>query len=102
MIVRILQPIWTKKAEPQVVYAAVSRQYSTPKQSWAIAGANPARYVDHLQLVLPRAKKRSHVKHHPALPWEEVPAFIREKARALLHINTLLHRYASLVVRQQR
>lgn len=46
-------------------------------------GGNPARYVDHLQLLLPRSKKRSLTKQHPALPsktcrrssvnWNSVP-----------------------------
>ncbi|WP_230941566.1 tyrosine-type recombinase/integrase [Burkholderia cepacia] len=59
------------------------------------AGGNPARYVDHLQLVLPRSKKRSQVKHHPALPWEDLPTFIRElelrprRAARVLHLLIL-------------
>ncbi|RZF23316.1 integrase, partial [Paraburkholderia sp. UYCP14C] len=41
-------------------------------------GSNPARYVDHLQLVLPRSKKRAQIKHHAALSWEELPAFVHD------------------------
>jgi integrase len=58
-------------------------------------GSNPARYVDHLQLVLPRSRKRSHVRHHPALPWEDVPGFVREleqrprRAARILHLLIL-------------
>ncbi|CAG9247805.1 hypothetical protein BDI4_210060 [Burkholderia diffusa] len=58
-------------------------------------GSNPARYVDHLQLALPRPKKRSQMNHRPALPWEDVPVFIREleqrprRAARMLHL--LIH-----------
>jgi hypothetical protein len=42
--VRILQPIWTKKVETVMGHRT---------------GSNPARYVDHLQLVLPQAMSSS-------------------------------------------
>jgi integrase len=66
MIVRILQPIWTKKVETVMGHRT---------------GSNPARYVDHLQLVLPQVKKRSQVKHHAALPWGRT-AGVRPRAGA--------------------
>jgi integrase len=49
--------------------------------SWAgVAGfrdgniPNPARFPDHLEFLLPKAKRQ--VEHHAALPWGEVPAFM--------------------------
>ena len=71
MIVRILQPIWTKKAETaRRVRGRIKAILDAETVLGHRTGSNPARYVDHLQLVLPRSKKRSQVNHHPALPWE--------------------------------
>ncbi len=96
MIVRILQPIWTKKAETaRRVRGRIKAILDAETVMGHRTGSNPARYVDHLQLVLPRSKKRSQVRHHPALPWEELPAFIRElelrprRAARVLHLLIL-------------
>ncbi|KWN60594.1 tyrosine-type recombinase/integrase [Burkholderia ubonensis] len=96
MIVRILQPIWTKKAETaRRVRGRIKAILDAETVLGHRTGNNPARYVDHLQLVLPRSKKRSQVRHHPALPWEELPAFVREleqrprRAARVLHLLIL-------------
>ncbi|MFM0211785.1 integrase arm-type DNA-binding domain-containing protein [Paraburkholderia sediminicola] len=96
MIVRILQPIWTKKAETaRRVRGRIKAILDAEAVMGHRTGSNPARYVDHLQLVLPRSRKRSQVRHHPALPWEELPAFIREleqrprRAARVLHLLIL-------------
>lgn len=39
-------------------------------------GANPARWRGHLDKVFPRRAKVRAVKHHAALPWQEVGAFV--------------------------
>ena len=54
-------------------------------------GSNPARYVDHLQLVLPRSKKRSQVRHHAALPWEDIPSFVRDLEQRPRRAARVLH-----------
>ncbi|HXO70915.1 MAG TPA: site-specific integrase [Bradyrhizobium sp.] len=41
-------------------------------------GENPARWKGHLDKALPRRSKVARVKHHPALPYIEVPEFISE------------------------
>ena len=96
MIVRILQPIWTKKAETaRRVRGRIKAILDAETVLGHRTGSNPARYVDHLQLVLPRSRKRSHVRHHPALPWEDVPGFVREleqrprRAARILHLLIL-------------
>ncbi|CAE6838003.1 Prophage integrase IntA [Paraburkholderia aspalathi] len=96
MIVRILQPIWTKKAETaRRVRGRIKAILDAETVMGHRTGSNPARYVDHLQLVLPRSKKRSQVRHHPALPWEDIPAFVREleqrprRAARVLHLLIL-------------
>jgi integrase len=96
MIVRILQPIWTKKAETaRRVRGRIKAILDAETVLGHRTGSNPARYVDHLQLVLPRSKKRSQVRHHPALPWEDIPSFVREleqrprRAARILHLLIL-------------
>jgi integrase len=96
MIVRILQPIWTKKAETaRRVRGRIKAILDAETVMGHRTGSNPARYVDHLQLVLPRSKKRSQVRHHPALPWEDIPGFVREleqrprRAARVLHLLIL-------------
>ncbi|RQT49936.1 tyrosine-type recombinase/integrase [Burkholderia cepacia] len=96
MIVRILQPIWTKKAETaRRVRGRIKAILDAETVMGHRTGSNPARYVDHLQLVLPRSKKRSQVRHHAALPWEDLPTFIQEleqrprRAARVLHLLVL-------------
>src|SRR5262249_9774108 len=48
---------------------------------WAAArghrrGENPARWRGHLDKLLPPPSKRRRVRHHPALPYVELPAFM--------------------------
>lgn len=71
-ILEILSPIWTTKAET----ARRVRQRLRAVFDWAKAsghrnGDNP---VDGVKLVLPKQVDR--VKHHPALPWQELPKFV--------------------------
>lgn len=96
MIVRILQPIWMKKAETaRRVRGRIKAILDAEAVLGHRTGDNPARYVDHLDRVLPRTKRRQSVKHHPALPCEEMPAFIRKlethprRAARMLHLLIL-------------
>jgi integrase len=41
-------------------------------------GVNPAQWRGHLDCLLPQPKKLQKVKHHPALPFEELPNFIEQ------------------------
>jgi integrase len=96
MIVRILQPIWMKKAETaRRVRGRIKAILDAEAVLGHRTGDNPARYVDHLDRVLPRTKKRQQVRHHPALPWEDLPKFIRDleirprRAARALHLLIL-------------
>lgn len=46
------------------------------------AGDNPARWKGHLSAMLPARAKVARVKHHAALPWQEISAFM-PRLRAL-------------------
>jgi integrase len=51
-------------------------------------GVNPAQWRGHLDCLLPQPKKLQKVKHHPALPFEELPHFI-EQLQARRSISAL-------------
>jgi integrase len=81
-IVDILRPLWATKQETasrlrgrieKVLDAAKARGWRT--------GENPARWRGHLDNLLPRRQKLQR-GHQPAMPYDEVPAFIgRLRAR---------------------
>ena len=79
LVLRILEPIWTTKPETagrlrgrieRILSLATTRGYRT--------GENPARWKGHLDQSLPSQGKVRRVKHHAALPYVEVPAFLLE------------------------
>ena len=79
LVLRVLQPIWTTKTET----AARVRMRIERILSWATvqgfrSGDNPARWDKHLDNLLPAQAKVAPVEHHPALPYAEVPAFLRD------------------------
>lgn len=72
------EDFWAKKPETAsrvrnrielVLYAAKARGLSE--------GENPARWRGHLDKLLPKRSKVQAVKHHAALPWSELPAFMK-------------------------
>lgn len=77
LVLKVLEPIWTAKNETatrlrgrieSVLDWATSRGYRT--------GDNPARWRGHIENLLPAISKRRRVKHHPALPYDELGQFI--------------------------
>src|SRR5262249_42400284 len=43
-------------------------------------GENPARWRGHLENLLPRREKVRKVRHHPAMPFDDLPAFMCQLA----------------------
>ena len=79
MVLRVLQPIWTTK--PETASRVRSRiemvlDYATAR-GWR-SGTNPAIWRGNLKLMLPAKAKVRAVKHHAALDWREMPAFMAE------------------------
>ena len=78
-ILKILEPIWTTKTETAsrlrariewVLASATTRKYRS--------GLNPALWRGHLETILQKPAKVSPVKHYKALPYKELPAFIKD------------------------
>jgi integrase len=79
LVLQILEPIWSTKTET----ASRLRGRIEVILDWARvrgyrAGENPARWKGLLDVLLPKRSKVRRVVHHPALPYAELPAFMRE------------------------
>ena len=78
-IIQILEPIWQEKTET----AKRLRGRIEAVLAWATVagyrtGDNPARWKGHLDVVLPKPGKITKVKHHKALPWQEIGLFLKD------------------------
>lgn len=77
MIVRVLQPIWMAKRETAFrLRGRLERILDAEKALGYRSGENPARWRGHLDTLLPKQNRRKKIKHHPALPWQEMPEFM--------------------------
>lgn len=79
-VLRAIEPAWkttsitadrVRSRVEQVIDWAVVRGHRPP-------GTNPARWKGHLDQVLPAPRKVAPIAHHAAMPYQEVPAFMRE------------------------
>jgi integrase len=81
LVIKAIEPIWTTKPETAVrVRGRIESILDWAKARGFRAGENPARWRGHLQNLLPRKTKIQRVTHHPALPFAEVPEFLRRVA----------------------
>ena len=79
LVMRVLEPIWMAKAET----ASRLRGRIELILNWATArgfrqGENPARWRGHLENLLPARARVQTVKHHAALPYTEIGAFMAD------------------------
>ncbi|WP_050594110.1 site-specific integrase [Mesorhizobium sp. L2C067A000] len=79
LVLKALEAIWTTKPET----ATRVRGRIESILDWATArgyrhGDNPARWRGHLDKLLPARSKVAKVKHHAALPYAEVGAFVAD------------------------
>lgn len=78
-VLEILQPVWSVKPETASrVRNRIELILDACKAKGLRDGENPARLRGHLDKLLPRIPKAKRVQHHAALPWSEVPRFMRE------------------------
>jgi integrase len=79
LVLKVLEPIWTEKPETATrLRARLERVLDWATTRGYRKGANPARWRGHLSTLLPALKKRQRVRHHPALPYEQIGQFIAE------------------------
>ena len=81
-VLSVLKPIWHATPETAArLRGRIERVLDAAKAQGLRSGENPARWRGHLDQLLPRRPKLPH-GHHAAMPYAEVPAFMRRlKAR---------------------
>jgi integrase len=96
LVLKCVEPIWKNKN------ATASRLRGRIESvlDWATvreyrSGENPARWKGHLEHVLPNGGEVAKVEHHPALPYQGMPAFVaklrtRQGAAAQALLFTIL------------
>lgn len=76
----VLRPIWL--AKPETASRVKQRCHRVLAWCWAhgMVPSNPVDVVGHL---LPKQNAlRERIKHHPAMPWRTVPAFVQDSVRS--------------------
>lgn len=77
-VVRCLRPIWLSKPETaKRVRARIEQILSRATALDLRQGDNPASW-NLMRHLLPRSNKAQPVKHHPALPYSDMPKFMRQ------------------------
>jgi integrase len=77
-VMRVLESAWTKIPETATrLRSRIESVLDWAKVKGYRDGENPARWRGHLDHLLPARKKVARVRHHPALPYRELPAFMR-------------------------
>lgn len=80
-VLSVLKPIWNEKPETASrVRQRIEAVLNYASTIGARTGENPARWRGHLDNLLPKRSKVRAVKHHPALDWRELPAFMTDLA----------------------
>jgi integrase len=78
-IMRLLDPIWTTRPETASrVRSRIESILDWAKVSGCRDGENVARWRGHLDKLLPAPAKVRRRKHHAAMPYAELPAFLAE------------------------
>lgn len=86
LVLKILKPIWTAKPETaDRVRGRIEKVLDYAKAKEAREGDNPAAWKGNLEHSLPKRSKLAKVKHHEALPYSEVPAFVQELRGRVSH-----------------
>jgi integrase len=77
LVLKALEPIWNSKTETATrVRGRIESVLDWARVRGYRQGENPARWRGHLDHLLPKRSKVSAVKHHAALPYRELPAFM--------------------------
>jgi integrase len=87
-ILEILEPIWYTKTKTAIlVLNKLEQIFDDAIVQGKYLGQNPARWKKHLEESLPSPARFYRVKHHPAMPYPELPAFMA-KLRKSEHIGS--------------
>jgi len=77
LVMQVLEPIWiTKTVTASRLRGRIEKILDWAKVRGYRDGENPARWRGHLDKLLPAPGKVASVKHHAAMPYDDVPAFM--------------------------
>jgi integrase len=98
LVKKVIDPIWRSKNET----AERVRNRLEKVLGWATVhgyrtGENPARWVGHLSEVFPKRAAVRKIKHHPALPYNDLPEFMHMLTRTP-SVGAILLRFLVLTV----
>jgi integrase len=78
VVVGELGKIWRTKTETATrVRGRIERVWDWARVSGHVSGENPARWKGHLDKLLPKPTKVKKARHHAAMPYAELPAFMQ-------------------------
>jgi integrase len=81
-VMQILEPIWKTKTETASrVRGRIEKILDRAKVLKLRSGENPARWVGHLDQLLPKKSQVAPVENHPALPYAQLPEFMADLRR---------------------
>jgi len=76
-IEKILAPIWTMKHETASrIRGRIESVIDWARVKFKLTTANPAVLKGNLEHLLPKVIKSSRLRHHPAMPYQQVPSFV--------------------------
>jgi len=79
LVMKVLQPIWNTKTETaNRVRGRIEKVLDRAKALKLRFGENPARWVGHLDQLLPKRSQVAPVENHPALPYSQLPDFMAD------------------------
>ena len=91
-VVAVLTPIWSTTPETATrLRGRIERVLDAAKVKGQRSGDNPARWRGHLAVILPPRKKKGQVRHHAAMPYQDVPEFVGKLKGRLSTAARALH-----------
>lgn len=78
-VLACLSQLWQKGGKVETgtrLRGRIERIWDAEKVRGTVSGENPARWRGHLEHLLPRANKIKRTRHHPAMPYDALPAFM--------------------------
>jgi integrase len=77
LVMQVLEPVWNKRPKTaERIRGRIERILSWAKVRGYRHGENPALWRGHLDQLLPATRKISHIRHHAALPYQQVGIFL--------------------------
>lgn len=78
LVMKVIEPIWNKKTETaRRIRGRIEVILDWAKVRGYRSGENPARWRGQMDQLLPARSKLNSIKHHAALPYAEIPDFMK-------------------------